>query len=312
MRKIVVVLGMITGGLVGIFAVAGRGTHEIRGFVRASAHSAAAGVTESIPEEVHDRKIDLEMKQVRLDLIDRQVQMNLSQRKIEELSAEVTKLVGSTERRQRLLAEAYPILKAAIDGQQSSLKWANQEFLLPAFQKEVDDLLAMQDRETHQLNIKRDGLVRLQKSVVEGELALTDMRRGLDDTEQKVALLKTRREQAEVESQTLDLVSAATTNQDTVAVSLNKSVDRLVDNVGKTEARNEARRGTASVAERTNTNQVARSFNRLESLKVIHDASAGVRGSESRPDSAPATKLPSETRSIEGSKVVIEIQQKSE
>ena len=66
--------------------------------------------------------------------------MNLSSRKIEELSSEVAKLEGSTERRQRLLSEAYPILKAAIDDRKSSLMRANQEFALPAFQKEIDDL----------------------------------------------------------------------------------------------------------------------------------------------------------------------------
>ena len=206
------------------------------------------------------------------------------------------------------MAEAYPILKAAIDGKQPSLKWANQDFALPAFQKEIDDLLVLQDRETHQLTIKRDGLNRLKKSVDEGELALTEMRRGLEDTEQKVALLQTRREQAEVESQTLDLVSAATTNADTVASSLNKSVDRLKDNVGKTEARNEARnearRGTATIAERTGSNHVSRSFNRLESLKAIHDATA--KPTAPAAEQAPATKP--ETQTIEASKIVIEIQ----
>ena len=304
MRKFIAALGIGSGLLVGVFALAGRGTHEMKGFVKATADTAATGVTESIPEAIHDRKIDQEMKQVRLDLIDRQVQMNLSTRKIEELSSEVTKLEGSTERRQRLLGEAYPILKAAIDDQKSSLKWANQDFALPAFQKEIDDLLAMQDRETHQLTIKRDGLNRLKKSVDEGELALTEMKRGLEDTEQKVALLQTRREQAEVETQTLDLVSSATTNADTVTASLNKSVDRLKDNVGKTEARNEARRGTASIAERIGSNQVSRSFNRLESLKAIHDATA--KPAASTAESAPATKA--ETQTIEASKIVIEIQ----
>ena len=302
MRKIVVAIGILAGSLVGVFALAGRGTHELKGFVKASAATAAEGVTESLPEEVHDRKMTQEMKQVRLDLIDRQVQMNLSTRKIEELTSDVAKLAGSTERRQRLLGEAYPILKAAIDNQQPTVKWANQEFSLAQFQKEIDDLLAMQDRETHQLTIKRDGLVGLQKSVAEGERALADMRRGLDDTEQQVAALKTRREQAEVESQTLDLVSAATSNQDNVAASLNKSVDRLKDNVTKTEARNDARRRTASVAERAGSIQVARSFNRLESLKAIHDATPA----SSKPDVKPAAKAASQ--SIEASKVVIEIQ----
>ena len=308
MRKIVVVIGVVAGGLVSVFSLAGRGTHEFKGFVKASAGTAVDGVTESLPEEVHDRKMSQEMKQVRLDLIDRQVQMNLSTRKVAELSSDVTKLEGSIERRQRLLGNAYPILKAAIDSQEPTVKWANQEFSLTQFQKEIDDLLAMQDRETHQLTIKRNGLVGLQKSVTEGERALADMRRGLDDTEQQVAILKTRRELGEVDSQTLDLVSAATTNQDTVAASLNKSVDRLKENVTKTEAQNEARRGLASVTERAGSNQVARSFNRLESLKAIHDSHVGepLRDLRSASTTKPATK--SELQSFEASKVVIEIQ----
>ena len=129
----------------------------------------------------------------------------------------------------------------------------------------------MQDRESHQLTIKRDGLTRLKKSVDEGEVALTEMRCGLADTEQKVTLLQTRREQAEVESQTLVLVSATTTNADTVA-------------------------------EHAGSNQVSPSFNRLESLKVIHDANAKAAA----PTAAPIAKP--ETQTIEASKVVIEIQ----
>lgn len=304
MRKIVLILGVGGVSLLGVFALAGRGTHELKGFVRASADTAAEGVTESLPEEVHDRKIEQEMKQVRLDLIDRQVQMNLSVRKIEELSEEVAQLEGSTDRRQRLLAEAYPVLKSATDSQQKTVTWASQEFSLPQFQREIDDLLAMQDREIHQLTIKREGLSRLKKSVEAGDLALADMRRGLDDTEQQVAVLRTRREQAEVESQTLDLVSSATASQDTVASSLSRGVDRLKENVTQTEARNEARRGIASVSERSGSNQVARGFNRLESLKAIHDTRV-----KPAAESAPAPATPdSTTQSLEGSKVIIEIQ----
>lgn len=103
MRKIVVGAGVLGCALVGLLSLAGRGTYEIKGLARASADVASESVTEAIPEPVHDRKIEQELKQVRLDLVDRQVQMNLSSRKIEELAAEVTKLEASTERRQRLL-----------------------------------------------------------------------------------------------------------------------------------------------------------------------------------------------------------------
>jgi seryl-tRNA synthetase len=151
-------VGLVLGGLAAMFVLAGRGYHEWTGFVRASADQAVDGVTEALPEEIHDKKLDNELGQVKADLIDRQVAMNLSKRQREELQSEITSLEGRTERRKRLLAEAYPVLKAAIDGQQATVKWANQPFALADFQNEIDDLLVLQDRETRQLEIKRAGL----------------------------------------------------------------------------------------------------------------------------------------------------------
>ena len=309
MRKTLVVTGVVLTGLVGLFVVAGRGVGEFNRYVRATADTAADRVTESLPEEVHDKKLDHEMKQVRLDLIDRQTQMNLSRRQIQDLTAEVARLEGSTERRQRLLAEAYPVLKAAIDGGLTSVKFANENHSLAEFQKEMDDLLAMNDRETRQLEIKKTGLARLKKSAEDGESALAEIRHGLDATEQEVAVLRSRREQAEVETQALDLVNAATTNQDSVAASFNKSVDRLRETVDKTEARNEARRSTGSMSERQSSHTITRSFNRLESLKAIHDSAPPTVPSVS--DAKPVGPA-TEVHSIEASKVVIEIQKKGE
>jgi phage shock protein A len=311
MRKVILSVCIAASLIAGLFVVAGRGTHEIGQFAIATAESAVDGVTESLPEEIHDRKVDNELKQVRLDLIDRQVQMNLSSQKIAELTADVSRLENSIERRQRLLAEAYPILKTAIDGGQVDVLWANETFQLPKFQTEIDDLLSMQDREQHQLEIKGDGLQRLQRSIQQGEQALAEMKRGLEETEQQVAVLRTRREQAEIESSTLDLVASATANQDTVAASLGRSVDRLKDNVAQTEARNLARRGMAPITERSNTNGVARSFNRLESLKAIHEAQSEEKPSVTTTAAkapAPAGERTKSTRVIDSAKVVIEIQ----
>jgi len=302
MRRKLTALGVVVGGLISLFVAAGRGYHEWKGFSRATAEKVVEDVTESLPEEIHDKKLNHELTQVKAELIDRQVAMNLSKRQREQLQGEIATLTGNAERRQRLLAEAYPVLKAAIDGQQSRVKWANQEFALADFQKELDELLAMQDRETRQLDIKRTGLDRLEKSAIEGEQALAEMKRGLEQTEQEVAVLRSRREQSETESQTLDLVASATANRETVASSLNRGVERLKTNVDKLEARNEARRGTASISERQSSNQISRAFNRLESLKAIHDATPAAT---TTPEAKPAAN---DTKSIEASKVVIEIQ----
>lgn len=306
MRKILTAVGIVLGSLATLFAVAGRGHHEWRGFVRASADQAVEEVTESLPEEIHDKKLSQELSQVKAELIDRQVAMNLSKRQRDELRRQIATLTGNTERRQRLLAEAYPVLKAAIDGQQATVKWANQDFTLADFQKEIDELLAMQDRETRELDIKRTGLARLEKCAAEGDQALAEMKRQLEQTEQEVAVLRSRREQAETESQTLDLVSTTTANRESVASSLNRGVERLRTNVDKLEARNEARRGVTSITERQSTNQLSRAFNRLESLKAIHDAAAASATKSSEPK--PTQPVNSSTKSLEASKVVIEIQ----
>lgn len=71
------------------------------------------------------------------------------------------------------------------------------------FQREIDELMASQESETKQLEIKKAGLSRLEKSEKEAELALADMRHALDGAEHEVAVLKSRREQAQVESNPL-------------------------------------------------------------------------------------------------------------
>lgn len=308
MKKIVMALVVVASGTAGIFAISGRGTQEIKGLVKASANKAVGGVTESFSEGVHDTKTDQEIKAVKLELIDKKVAMSLSQRRIDGLAAEVAALEGSVERRQRLLAEAYPVLKQALDDGVKTVKFANEEQALGAFQVELDDLIAAQDRETRQLEVKRDGLARLKKSAEEGDAAVADMRRSLDSTEQEVAVLRSRREQAEIESQTLDLVSAATTDTDSVATSLNASVERLRANVDETEARNEARRGVASVSERSRSSNISRSFNRIETLKAIFDGAKPSAPKQTQPPKSDSSATSAKTTTLDASKVIINIE----
>ena len=150
-------------------------------------------------DQIQDKKLDNEVSSARLVMTDRQIQMILFSRQIEKLATEVCQLEGSVDRRKRLLADAYPVLKAAIEGQQKTVIFANQGYALADFQTEVDDLLAMQDRETRQVEIKTAGLTRLKKSAEDGQADLSEMKRALDTTEQEVAVLRCRRNQANFE-----------------------------------------------------------------------------------------------------------------
>ncbi len=80
--------------------------------------------------------------------------------------------------------------------------------------------MAMQshDRGTQSKQLEQVAVVRLsgqpltrqKKCAEEGQLALNEMKSELDHSEKEVAVLRSRRDQAEVESPTLDLVSSAT------------------------------------------------------------------------------------------------------
>ena len=312
MKMYLVVLGVVASLVAGVCRWASGVPHEVDGYARATAESVAERVADAIPDDIRDRKFDHEVGAVRQEIIDRQVQMNLSQRQIERLEQEVASLTTGVDQRKRLLVEAYPVLKSAIDGQQKTVKFANQEHSLADFQKEIDDLLAMQDRETRQVEIKRVGLARLKKSAEEGQLALNEMKSALDHSEQEVAVLRSRRDQAEVESSTLDLVSSATSKRETVGTVMNDGLTKLKGNVDKLEARNEARRGMTSVGQRPSSTSVGRSWNRLESLKAIHDDAKPDADTllptqvESPKTDAPST--PTKSTTLDASKVIISIE----
>ncbi|HND56744.1 MAG TPA: hypothetical protein PLV92_30205, partial [Pirellulaceae bacterium] len=210
--KVAKSIGVAVGLVVVLFLVAGRRIGELSGYARATADTTVDGLTDSLPQEIRDRKIDRDIKAARLDLIDRQVQLNLSQGQIQQLQKDVEQLQASVGRRQRLLSEAYPVLKRAVAKKEADVQFAGTKFTLRDFQREVDDLMSQQDRETRQLKIKQDGLARLEKSVADGDRAISEMRSAMESSEQEVAVLKARRQQAEVESTTLDMIASVTAN----------------------------------------------------------------------------------------------------
>jgi predicted nucleic acid-binding Zn-ribbon protein len=271
MRKLMVLIGSLTVATCGLFVVSSRSVSELTGYFRATADTTVDNLTQQIPDAIHDRKLETELQVARQQLIDRQVDLNLSRSQVEQLRQDVTELDASVARRQRLLAEAYPVMKTAVARNQASVRFASTDFSLGDFQKEVDDLMTLQDRESRQREIKRDGLARLEKSWTEGERALNEMRTALEGLDQQVAVLRSRRDQAQVESATLDLISSATAGRQTVAANVSQTVDRLQHDVQKIEARNEARRSLAPADARPG-NQVGRAWSRLEALKTYHDA----------------------------------------
>ncbi len=157
------VFGSVIFGAIGLYFLAGRNPVELRGYVEASGAKTIDDIKDQIPNEIHDRKLDSDLAQVRQEVIDRQVQLNLSKSSIASLKEHVAQLERRTASRERILAEAFPILDLATKDNNSKVTFAGQEFSIDEFKKEIDNLLTEQDRESRQLEIKKSGLDRIER-----------------------------------------------------------------------------------------------------------------------------------------------------
>ena len=147
-------------GLGLLFWVAGRSLGDLAGYFRASADETVSQLEDQISDDVDDRKLANELTSVRKEVIERQVQLSQSKTQIVQLREDVSKLENTLATRKRLLSEAFPILQAAELQQSQQVRFANADYKLVDFQREIDDLMASQDSETKQLAIKKSGLTR--------------------------------------------------------------------------------------------------------------------------------------------------------
>lgn len=265
----VILLSIFVVGLVsvGIFLAAGRSISELVAYLQAGATTTVNSLEEKIPDAVTDAKTVAELATARRQLVDRRVQMNLSQNQVKKLEQEFATLEKSVSARTQVLASAYPALERALQDDASQVVFVSQTFALPDFQREIDDLLALQEQDETTLEIKLASLERLQTSIAEGEATLAELQRQITQVEEQYSVMKTRRQQAHLESEALDFVDQASSEQGSVTAQLAQSVQKMVDKVQQIEARNDARREVSSVERRSQTNRIAKPHQRLEALK---------------------------------------------
>jgi len=270
------------------YAYSGRSIGRLFGFARATADLAVEEFENEVPREVHDRKTQQELADLRQDLVDRQVKLHQSKSQITQLQTDVTLLTESLDRRQRLLSEAYSILEEATTRHAATVLFANQQFALAEFQAELDSLLALQEREEKEIEIKKQGLARLRQSEQQAEQALADMRTALDQAEQEVDVLVARRAQAELEGQTLDMAAAVAGNTRLSDEAISGSLARLRNEVSSIETRNEARRALAPAGTAGSHNRLSRQWNRLEALKAIKERAQATPATVNQAATPPA------------------------
>lgn len=256
---------------VGLYWVADRRLADLVGLARASADVTVDGLEGEISQEILDRRRQHELATLRQDVLDRQVQLTRSKTRIAQTQTEIDQLTARVERRQRLLAEATPLLEAATEQHLSSVTFAQHTLTLDAFQRELDQLLAQQQHEERQLAMQRQGMTRLQQTHEQAEAAIQQLHHTLAQAEQEVELLVARRAQAEIEKQTLDVIQSLSLPHRAGEEALAGSVARLRDEVQALETRNEARRAIAPADSVASSNRLSRPWDRLEALRAIRD-----------------------------------------
>ena len=249
-------------------STANRPNSDLIGYLRAAASLIWSEIENELPDDVVDNKAVLELSAAREQLIDRQVAINLSENKLRNLEDEIAKLEKAFEERGSLLASAFTVLRDAIDEKKSSVVFVGTEISLAQFKREIDGLLDLQKRDDETLNTMRQGQQRVAESISEGRAAVRDMKNGLAGIELRFDLLKTRREQAQLESRTLDLVHDVSGHDKSSTALISRSVDRLRNQVEALEVRNAVRSDTANLAQ-LHESKLQTSYDRLKALKQI-------------------------------------------
>jgi hypothetical protein len=264
--KVIIGLAVVLAGLV---IVAGRSLRDVGGYFLASAQTTVNGMADSLPRDVRDKKLDNDLAQARAELVARRVKLNQSGLQIERLRNELDVQAKRAERDRRLLAKACPVLEAATGTKQATVRFATAEIPVIEFRREIDELLARRARDTEELAVKREALKRLERCQQQAEQALTDSSRVLEAAEQKVILLKSRREHAETEGRTIALVAAISDSLTAPRELVGESLGRLRDEVTQLETQNEAQRTLSPIANRLAGETIVREFDRMRALKAL-------------------------------------------
>ena len=270
MKRIGKLLGIMLLGLTVLVGISGRRISELMGYARATADKTVEQLEDSVPAAVRDQKLQNDIETARGEIIDRRVKLNLAASEVRRLQDEVGQLTAAVERRELILAEAYPALETASADRLTEVSFAGTKWQPLELGGEIDRLLMEQDRDERQLTIRREALDRVVKSIDEGTAAITEMASRLLEAENEFQTLVVRREQAQNENELLDLVASAGRSGKTVAANIGSTLEGLRGDVETLEARNDARRDVSPLQDRE-TSKLTQAWGRLERLKALHD-----------------------------------------
>ncbi len=165
MKKLMVITGSCFMSLMLLVTFSSRSLRELFGYAKATADTTVNRLEDNVPNAIRDQKLQNDIDQARGDIIDRRVKLNLATTEIRKMQDEIEQLSGAVSRRETILAEASPALETAAKDRLTEVTFAGTKWLPTELGSEIDRLLMQQDRDERQLSIRREALVRLEKSV---------------------------------------------------------------------------------------------------------------------------------------------------
>jgi uncharacterized protein (DUF3084 family) len=286
MKKLLFGSLSVSAGLVLLVAVSSRPLRDLFGYARATADTTVAELETSLPDAVRDQKMRNQLEDARGELIDRRVSLSLATGQIQDLTDEIARLKSAIARRETILADAWPAMESAAADRAQPVVFAGTSWQPADLSAEVDRLLSEQDRDEVQLQVRSEALERLQASVSESQAAVSEMESRLQKAGSDFDLLKLRREQAESESDLLNLLAAAGSEGSTSTAQLAKDLTDMEQQVREQEARNAARRDSVPHSE-ARPSRLTQSYERLERLKKLHEQRRGeTAGNDTTKDTA--------------------------
>ena len=147
MKKIGKWLGILFLVLTVVVGISGRRISELMGYARATADKTVEQLEDSVPAAVRDQKLQNDIETARGEIIDRRVKLNLAASEVRRLQDEVGQLTAAVERRELILAEAYPALETASADRLTEVSFAGTKWQPVELGGEVDRLLMEQDRD---------------------------------------------------------------------------------------------------------------------------------------------------------------------
>lgn len=286
LKRTAIILGVPLASLLLLHVTAGRSVGEFLGLVQSTAGVTLESFENAIPDAIHDEAIRVQLAKANRELIDAETALRLSESKVADMRAEAQRLQATLARRERILADAHPVLHEAVSSNRQTVKFAHKKYAIADFEAFLDELMGEQEQQTNELASLETALQSMSDSQAACRSALDERRSALAQLQREAETLIRMRDLAKFEQQTNALVQTVHATPGTTSSVAGKLIEKLNEEVRLIQAQNEACRAATTGTSSAGASRLVRDYTRLEELEKYTDRDARGSASLSGPLSA--------------------------